>query len=175
VKLTANCGRTNTLPIAIAIAIMADFITWALPIQLARMIASIPSILGASYIIQHVLCNDKRRKRAFTRVLLVMSMMDLVFALTSVFSSSMAPKQVKVPYHTLAIDTWTTCQVFGFLGRGANLSSVLYNASLSLYYVLTIRDGWTDWRIHHSKGEPLLHVIPLLIGWLHCRWVSIIP
>lgn len=161
-------NTTNTLVLLGPPRTMGDIIKWAWPIQLARLIASIPSIIGALYIIQHVLRSEKRRKRAFTRILLVMSMMDLVFALTSVFSSSITPKEVKYPYpyQNLAIGNWATCQAFGFLGHGAILSSVLYNASLSLYYVLTIRDGWTDWRIHQNKMmEPLLHAIPLLIGW----------
>jgi hypothetical protein len=71
---------TTTLPL-LPPKTMGYVTIWAWPIQLARLIASVPSIFGASYIIQHVLLSEKRRQRAFTRVLLVMSMMDLIFCL----------------------------------------------------------------------------------------------
>jgi hypothetical protein len=159
-----------------------DVTKWAWPMQLARLLCSIPSLFGAAYIVQHVLRSPQRRRRAFHRILLIMSGMDFIFAATSVFSSTITPQDNDVPYRTLpsSFGTWTTCQVFAFFQHGASLSSVLYNGSLSLYYVLTIRHGWTDWRIqnHHSTRTPLggccskvcaveklLHAVPLMVGW----------
>jgi len=55
-----------------------------------------------------------------------------------------------------------TCTAQGFFAQ-IGVSSVMYNASLSTYYLLVIRYGWPESRI--VKVEPLLHAIPLIFGF----------
>ena len=54
-------------------------------LQVVPMVAALPSIAGATYIVQHVLRSHHRRKRTLTRLLLGMSSMDLIFAMVSAF------------------------------------------------------------------------------------------
>lgn len=44
----------------------------------------------------------------------------------------------------------------------ACVSSVLYSGSLSIYYLLRIRNGWKEWQI--VKYEPFMHLIPIVFG-----------
>lgn len=124
-----------------------------------RIVFSIPSVIGSIYIVQHVMRSKKRRERTRFRILLGMSMMDLIFSLTTVASVAPVPEGL----FTYAIGTWASCEAFGFLKQGARLSSIIYNASLTLYYLLTIRYGWTERRLRGK--EWWLHLVPLSIGW----------
>jgi hypothetical protein len=141
--------------------------------QLARLLASIPSFFGASYIIQHVLRCKKRQQRAMTRILFSMSCVDLIFAMTSVFSSSITPQEVRVPYPTLSIGTWTTCQVFGFLGHGAILSFIFIQ--WQLVALLLLDDPTRMDRLAHSQVQDVYraaiacHSIAPWMGHCHCR------
>merc|ERR1712176_444047 len=60
-----------------------------------------------------------------------------------------------------AIGTERTCNIQAFFIFMC-VSSVLYNASLSFYFLLVIRFGWKDRSI--NRIEPLLHGLPLLWG-----------
>lgn len=64
-----------------------------------------------------------------------------------------------------AVGTVGTCTAAGFFGQGASIASPLYNGSLALFYLLTIRYGWKDESSQFSRIEPLMHGIPLVFGW----------
>jgi hypothetical protein len=127
------------------------------------------SIIGASFILQHILRSPKRRQRVLTRLILVMSCMDLIFAVTFVLGSVVIPTQAVLPFPTpLAKGNWATCEAAGFMGGGSSHASILYNASLALFYLLTIRYGWSEYKLKHAHAslvEPCLHAVPLIIGW----------
>ena len=130
--------------------------------QIARIFVSIPSILGASYIVQHVLRSRKRRGRSVTRIIGSMSAHDLLLACVQSLSSSIVPRELR-GWIALANGTWGTCQAVAFLQQGATISSVLYNATLTLYYLLSVRYSWNARQLR--RIEPWLHAIPLFIGW----------
>ena len=85
--------------------------------QVARIFVSIPSILGASYIVQHVLRSQKRRGRPVSRIIGCMSAHDLLLACVQSFSSSIVPRELR-GWIALASGTWGTCQAFAFLQQG---------------------------------------------------------
>ena len=64
-----------------------------------------------------------------------------------------------------------TCTAAGFFGQGASIASALYNGSLALFYLLTVKYSWKDDAFgaygggKFSKVEPAMHVIPLVFGW----------
>ena len=127
-------------------------------LQIARMVASVPSILGAAYIVQHVFRSPKRRQRTLTRVICGMSVMDLLFSLTTVFSSTIAPSDIRSSTPgSLAIGNWSTCEAFGFISQGSSISSVIYNGTLTLYYLLTIRHGWSEQKCRQRLEKWLLN------------------
>jgi hypothetical protein len=60
-----------------------------------------------------------------------------------------------------AVGTVQSCEAIGFLEQ-AGVAATMYNGSLSTYYLLRIRYGWTPSRI--ARVEPWMHAIPLLFG-----------
>ena len=40
--------------------------------------------------------------------------------------------------------TIQTCTAAGFFGQGSSIASPLYNGSLALFYLLTVKYGWRD-------------------------------
>ena len=131
-------------------------------LPIARTLSSIPSVMGSFFIVQHVLRDPRRRHRTLTRILLGMAANDLLFSSVSVLSSSVVPREMR-PWVPFASGSWATCEATGFLTNGAAVSSAIYNASLTFYYLVTIRYGWTESRVR--KVEPCLHFVPMLIGW----------
>ena len=133
----------------------------SLALAIVRSVFSIPSLIGSAYIMQHVLRSAKRREQGFTRIMLGMASMDFLFSMYAFSNRMPAPESTGQP---LALGNVTTCTVFGFLGQGSRCASVLYNASLTLYYLLTIRYSWTEgqWK---KYVELWAHLVPLVIGW----------
>ena len=128
-------------------------------LALVPKFTSIPSIIGSLYIVQHVLRSSKRRQRTYHRLLAVMSIMDFIYAIKA-FGSTW-PNPAGTGYLTMG--NTETCEAAAVLGHGGSLSSAMYNGSLTLYYLLTIAFSW---RLDQIKRiEPLLHGLPLAIGW----------
>lgn len=124
--------------------------------------ASVPAIAGSLFIVQHVLRSKKRRGRVYHRILLMMSAHDFLFSLKNFSSTWPIPKSTMI-YGSSG--TQATCTAAGFLGHGSALTSICYNFSLTLFFVLVVRFGWKDERIRSSHVELFLHGIPMLIGW----------
>jgi hypothetical protein len=120
---------------------------------------AVPSILGSLFIIKHAL-HKKRRNRVYHRLVWAMSSMDLIWSIKAFMSTWPVPAPTNI-YG--ARGTTESCAVWGAIGQGASLASILYNASLTLFFLLTVRYGWSERR--SRQIEVWLHLLPLLIGW----------
>ena len=125
-------------------------------------ITAFPSIVSATFIAQHILRHPKRRSRVYHRLMLGMSLMDVICATKSFVSTWPVPEEAL--YVVGNVGTMETCAAAGFLGQGSCLSSSVYNATLTLYFLLTIRFGWKEERTK-KKLEWFLHLLPLTLGW----------
>lgn len=69
-----------------------------------------------------------------------------------------------------AVGTVQTCTAAGFFGQ-TMIASALYNGSLALFYLLTVKYSWKDDAYgaygggKFSRVEPFMHAVPLLFGW----------
>ena len=149
---------------------------WTPPLTLSQQIAlaiipkitSALSILGSVYITQHILRSPKRRSLCYHRILLGMSIMDIISSSRNFMSTWILPKETGA---WGAVGTVGTCTAGGFFGQGASISSALYNGSLALFYLLTVKYSWKDDAFgaygggKFSKIEPFLHAVPLGFGW----------
>jgi len=126
-----------------------------------KMVLSIPSLLGSAFIIQHIVRSEARRQRVFSRLMLGMSLMDLIFAVYSSVGPLPCPQD---PNTFLAHGTWASCEAFGFLGQASQMSSMLYNAGLALYYLLTIRYQWPESQSKRWIEVPI-HLVCFVVGW----------
>lgn len=125
-------------------------------------VAAFPSILGSLFIVQHVLRSKKRRGRVYHRILLWMSVNDFIYAVKAFVSTWPQPKDSSFAYG--AAGTTATCSAAGFLGHGGSLTSICYNFSLTVFFLLVIRYGWKESQIK-TRIEIWFHIIPFAVGW----------
>lgn len=131
-------------------------------ISLLPLFSGFLSILGSTTIIfialnNHKANNSEQKLTSYTRLLLGMSFSDIVSSLTLMLSPFLLPRDSS--QRVWAGGTDGTCSAMGFMQQ-LSLSSMLYNAFLSYYFLLSARYGWNNARI--SKWvEPLMHVVSI--------------
>ncbi len=59
---------------------------------------------------------------------------------------------------TYAIGTVTTCDVQGFISVMGSIGSPLYNCSLAVFYLLSLKYNYNDRKM--KKVEKWFHIIP---------------
>jgi hypothetical protein len=114
------------------------------------------SIFGSSVIIYMAV--KTRRKHAwtpYTRLLLAMSIYDIIFSGTIGVASFLRPQETST--RIWAFGNNASCGVIGFLNQ-LSTSAILYNAMLSLYFLLTARFGLKNAYIA-KRIEPLMHFV----------------
>lgn len=118
------------------------------------------SMVGSCIIIADVFRRRKQNKRAtYHRLLFGMSICDFVMSFGIFLSTWTMPKGT--PYVWGAQGNTQTCTFQGFLEQ-ISVAAVMYNASLGIYYLVTIRNSWAKPRVH--RLEPWLHSVPLVFG-----------
>eukprot|EP00543_Licmophora_paradoxa_P005567 CAMPEP_0202444278 /NCGR_PEP_ID=MMETSP1360-20130828/3416_1 /ASSEMBLY_ACC=CAM_ASM_000848 /TAXON_ID=515479 /ORGANISM="Licmophora paradoxa, Strain CCMP2313" /LENGTH=340 /DNA_ID=CAMNT_0049060241 /DNA_START=221 /DNA_END=1243 /DNA_ORIENTATION=- len=61
-----------------------------------------------------------------------------------------------------AIGTTETCTIVGFMEQ-SSVAGIMYNGSLSIFYLLRIRYGWSAHKIERL-AEQWLHIVPITFG-----------
>ena len=150
-------------------------------LTMAPKATALLSIVGASYILidiarggadanaaaggdggrrrSSLLTTNGKRRTTYQRLIFGLSVCDILFA-GALFASTW-PAPVGTPHVWQALGNVQTCTaqgVFFHLGSAA----VLYTASLSTYYVFSIRNGWPRTRIENA--EKWLHIGPILFS-----------
>eukprot|EP00580_Thalassiosira_gravida_P020530 CAMPEP_0201679794 /NCGR_PEP_ID=MMETSP0494-20130426/49319_1 /ASSEMBLY_ACC=CAM_ASM_000839 /TAXON_ID=420259 /ORGANISM="Thalassiosira gravida, Strain GMp14c1" /LENGTH=447 /DNA_ID=CAMNT_0048163387 /DNA_START=131 /DNA_END=1474 /DNA_ORIENTATION=+ len=120
------------------------------------------SFLGSTYIFQDVVIHRKTVHRVYHRLVLGLSCSDIIASIVNILSTWPIPEGSDGVY--LASGTTQTCTAQGFFNELGNLATPLYNASLCVYYVLVIRDGWKEDQIR-TTAEPLMHLIPIIVAF----------
>jgi hypothetical protein len=89
-----------------------------------------------------------------------LSIADLIFSFSHVMSTLPIPKG----YHILAVGSVATCDAQGFVTLLTALTTMLYNCSLTTYYLVQLKHNWPNRRI--KALEKWLHVLPWSVGLL---------
>lgn len=139
---------------------MSDFTTNQKAIAIAPKFTALASVFGSAFIIYDIAHNKTRMTCSVHRLLLGMSVCDLLSSSWFFLTSWPIPEGTPGVYG--AIGNQATCTAQGFFSQ-ASLATAIYNASLSVFYVLQIRMGWRKDRIARS-AEPLLHGVSIGIG-----------
>ena len=147
-------------------------------LALAPKFAASLSLLGSSYIIWDILLHKKKRQRrssrhnnnissssssitTYHRLLIGLSVCDLLMS-AGLFTTTW-PMPVDTTKHVFgAIGTVQTCEAVGFIEQ-AGVAAVIYNASLSCYYLVRIRYGMAP-HVIQSRLEPWMHAVPIVFG-----------
>jgi G protein-coupled glucose receptor regulating Gpa2 len=113
---------------------------------------------GMSLLIIGTIVRDRnRRSKTYHRLICGLSVVDCSSSFWLALSTWPVPRETGVLW---AVGTPATCRLQSFFTQ-AGIGSILYNASLSLYFVLVIKRGWRD--NHIRKVEPYLHAVP--VAW----------
>ena len=118
------------------------------------------SLMGSLFIFQDVIIHKRPIDRAYYRIMIGLSCSDMIASTVNIFSTWPIPPDGDT---FLASGTTATCTAQGFFNELGNLATPLYNTSLCLYYVLVIRQAWSEDRIR-ARAEPYMHAVPILIA-----------
>jgi cytochrome bd-type quinol oxidase subunit 2 len=140
-------------------------------IEIIARSVGIFTILGAGYIIQDITKDAARRKRTKNRIMLFMSISDLMAAFFgSVLGTLMVPEWTGVPG---AMGNQLSCDIQGFFAYASGLASGMFNVSLALCYLLMVRHEYSDERLHELESyflyTPLVLSIIIAIPGLPFR------
>jgi len=125
------------------------------------------SIIGSLGIVVQVLCNRKHRTKTMHRIVMGMSMCDILtsvwyfagtWAIPSGTSSSFGGNETETIFWAAGDSNGVSCSFAGFFNQFA-VATPLYNATLSVYFLLVVNYGWKDNRI--AKIEWLFHALPV--------------
>lgn len=124
---------------------------------------AILSLLGSLFIIMDVSRSKKKMQKLPNRIMLGLSCSDILASSVYFIGTWFIPRGTIGQYGPiyLASGNDATCSVSGFMTQLA-ICSPLYNGSLCLYYLLSIKCVWTDRSL--KKIEPLLHVVPIFFA-----------
>ncbi|CAB9498701.1 expressed unknown protein [Seminavis robusta] len=123
-------------------------------------VAAILSFLGASFILYDTLSDPKARTTTYHQLLVGMAIFDCVTAIAWCFATLPIPKE-EAGHVEGAMGTEATCTAQAFTIQ-LGFTSVFYNASLALYYMLVIAFGWREFQL--KKIKLYMHAVPITIG-----------
>jgi hypothetical protein len=139
---------------------MGEFPPVAIALSVVPKLTSLMSIFGSTYIVYDVFRRSQiKRMMTLHRLLITMSLCDIIVSIFFFCSSWLIPS-FENEYG--AMGNWTTCQVQGFFCQ-FGLAIAYYNLSLTIYYVASIRWGWSQTKIR-IQLEPFLHFLPMMLG-----------
>lgn len=147
----------NEDPAAIDGSVMYLTVPQQVVYALLPVLSGTLSVLGSSAIVYAILVDRKKKlKQTYHRLLLGMSLMDIIQSVAFTLTTLMVPSEV--PEHWGNIGNWTTCDIQGFMVQLGGVGTFMFNASLSYYYLLTLYFGVKDECIKHFV-EPLFHFL----------------
>mmetsp|Transcript_25725 Transcript_25725/g.60120 ORF Transcript_25725/g.60120 Transcript_25725/m.60120 type:complete len:547 (-) Transcript_25725:76-1716(-) len=102
------------------------------------------------------------RYHTYHRLLLSMSIFDVLSSCALFMSTWPIPADTPSKIVYGAVGNQATCSAQGFFVQ-FSMGTVLYNATLSVFYLLSIRFRWSPQRVA-AKAEPWLHAVPVLFA-----------
>lgn len=122
------------------------------------------SIFGSLAIIYRIIKIDRHETEAngrgtYFRLLLAMSICDVLGSISLLFGATPLPRDTLLE---TARGNRATCATQGFFLHVFVLGVLYYNTGLMLYFVTTIRYGWTE-AFTKKWLEPFVHVWALLV------------
>jgi hypothetical protein len=135
---------------------------------LITFIPSILSILGSSTII-YLTTHQTQKSNVYSRLLMAMSVMDLISTTSWFFQPFLIPKSGG---RIWAIGNDQSCQALGFFSQLTS-SMTIYNAYLTGYFLLTIVWGFGDEYVHHNWLEPVMHGLSIGYPFLQQQWEQV--
>ena len=131
-------------------------------LAMAPKVAAPFSMLGSSYITYDAICKLRRTQtsnKTFYRLMIGLSVCDFIMS-GGLFTSTW-PMPTDTPLVWGAVGNVQSCEAVGFLEQ-SGVGAVMYNGSLSIYYLFRIRYGWKPSQLR--KVEIWLHTVPIVFA-----------
>ena len=135
---------------------------WQKAVAIAPKFTAAASAVGSAvccHLILRRLRGGSKKNRTYLRLILGMSMCDFTASAAWFLTTWPIPRGTPGVYG--AVGNQQTCSAQAFFAQ-FSLSTVMYNGSLALYYVLIIVKGWSDHEI--VRIEPFLHAHAIAWG-----------
>jgi hypothetical protein len=108
----------------------------------------------------HMVLTSKRKSTPYKRLLMGMSICDVISSLSIPLWAFLLPKDSSSQSSRVwAVGNDTSCTAMGFFSQ-FSFSGILYNGMLSYYYLLTVRFAYQDRQMARC-GEPFMHVLSI--------------
>lgn len=130
--------------------------------SIVRSSTAIVSVTSSCLLLWILHKTPERFSTTYHRLLLGMSVADILFSLSGITFGAAAPSELSYVVWN-ARGNLATCQVFGFFNAVGSFIGLLYSCSLNLYYLAMIRYNKSDHYIK-TKLEPWLHLVPISYG-----------
>lgn len=128
-------------------------------LAIAQKFPSFFSVIGATMIVSSVLRSKKNLQKVQQRLVCAMSFVDLFVSIVWVATNLLMHKENQTYPWTIGNDA--TCKAQGAIVQ-FSIASVVYNACLSVYYLLIIKFNWKE---NQTRGlEKFFHFISLAFG-----------
>lgn len=137
-------------------------------VRVIPKITGFMSIVGSAFIVATVLRSKEKRGRVYHRLLLAMAILDVSTSFWFFMGSWPIPQDT--PTVDMSLGTTWSCTLQGFFIQ-LGLAVPFYNAMLSVNYLLAIRYGWSDQKMH--SVEPYMHVGAL--AWPLASAIACLP
>jgi hypothetical protein len=126
-------------------------------------VSAILSMLGSLFIIVDTQRTRLKRSKLINKILCTISVFDFVGSFAMAFASLPTPEEDYV-YGAKGNDA--TCKVQGFFIQMGTIACFL-GVSLSVYYNITIKQGWSENKMRRRKMAYFLLVPPIIIGFVY--------
>lgn len=134
--------------------------THQIVLNVLPIFSAVVSIMGSTAIIY--LARERVRKAnqftSYTRLLLAMSICDILFSLTIAIATFLRPRETS--FRIWAFGNDVSCSVVGFMNQLSTAGGIWYSGMLSFYFLCTARYGMTNARIAR-RIEPLMHLFAI--------------
>ncbi len=138
----------------------------SMALAIAPKFTAVLSICGSLAIVLKVLFNKSRRGNTMHRLVLGMSICDILasiwyftgtWAIPAGTMSWFGDGETEQIFWAAGDEDGVSCSFAGFFNQFA-VATPLYNSTLAIYYLLVVNYGWSDGRI--AKMEWIFHLIP---------------
>ncbi len=135
--------------------------THSKPQAIIRGVGGITSVISSSTLIWMILKSSKGLSTVQHRLLLGLSISDILSSVGYSTFNMMAPADVSY-FVWNAMGNQATCNVQGFLMFTGTYGGLFYNSTLNLYYLAVVRFEKNEEYIR-TKIEPFLHGVPIVV------------
>ena len=140
-------------------------------LTIAPSVAAILSIAGSSYIVHHILRENKHKQDVRFRLLLLLSIADLLNSISVCLFWSL-PLPSDTPNVWGALGNKQTCDLQGFLAQWTGITNAFYNGALChfYYFMLVGHNNSNSLRASTGKGGAQLFAQRYEKWWHAVAW-----